>query len=101
MRAVPLLGIVLLLVAGVAPAAPARHILVIPDADGFRAVLTPASGAGAGSFVGSLSVNGSPSEVPVRGVAQASADGPSVSVTHPYSEVPADWLLHLRATDLD
>jgi LEA14-like dessication related protein len=44
-----------------------------------------------GDFRGSLSLNGSPAEVPVAGRAERTAAGWSVPLTIRYAEVPADW----------
>ena len=44
-----------------------------------------------GDFRGSLSLNGSPAEIPVEGRAQRSAAGWTLPLTVRYAEIPADW----------
>ena len=59
------------------------------------------SGGAAGAFSGSVSLNGSSSEVPVTGVARASGGRLEISVKMPYRDVPEDWIRRLRVSDFD
>jgi LEA14-like dessication related protein len=63
-----------------------------------------ASGTGApsaGAFHGTLSLNGSPSQLPVSGTARSSADRVEVTLKIRYRDVPEDWVNRFRANDFD
>jgi LEA14-like dessication related protein len=85
-----------------APSASSQDIQVTLEADAFTAVLSSAMpGAPSGAFSGSLSLNGSPSEIPVTGSAQASPDRLRITVKAKYRDVPEDWANRFRIGDFD
>jgi LEA14-like dessication related protein len=92
----------LALLAAAGSAAAPLSIRVVPETDDFTVV---ASGTGApsasGAFTGTLSLNGSPSELPVSGVARSAADRTEVSLKIRYRDVPEDWVNRFRANDFD
>jgi LEA14-like dessication related protein len=92
----------LVLLALAASAAPPPSIRVAPETEDFTVVAigTGASSA-AGAFTGTLSLNGSPSELPVSGVARSTADRIEVSLKIRYRDVPEDWVNRFRANDFD
>lgn len=91
----------LLLSAVLASADVAPDIRVVPESETFTAVLSGnMPGAAAGPFAGSLSVNGSPAQVPVRGIVRSS-ERSSLSVTLRYQDVPEDWVNRFRSSDFD
>ncbi len=85
-----------------ASAAAPADIRVVPELDAFTVILSRAEpGAPAGAFSGSVSLNGSSSEVPVTGVARASGERMELSVKMRYRDVPEDWIRRFRASDFD
>jgi LEA14-like dessication related protein len=77
-------------------------IRVVPELDAFTVILSRAEpGAPAGAFTGSVSLNGSSSEVPVTGLARASGDRLELSMKIRYRDVPEDWIKRFRASDFD
>jgi|SRR6266542_1982655 len=77
-------------------------IRVVPESESFTAVLSSAMpGAPAGAFSGSLSLNGSSSEISIGGLARPSADRVNISVKLKYRDVPEDWANRFRASDFD
>ena len=83
------------------PATPA-DIHVVPELEAVTVILSRAEpGAEAGPFSGSVSLNGSASEVPVTGLARASGGRLEVSVKIRYRDVPEDWIRRLRLSDFD
>ncbi len=59
------------------------------------------SQAQAGAFSGSVSLNGSSSEVHVTGLARAIGERQELSVRMRYRDVPEDWIRRLHASDFD
>src|SRR5262245_732902 len=87
-----------LLVSAAIPA----DIRVVPELEAFTLILSGAeAGAGAGTFSGSVSLNGSASEVPVTGLARVSGKRLEVSLKIRYRDVPEDWVKRFRASDFD
>ena len=85
-----------------AAAATPADIRVVPELEAITVILSRAeSAAPAGAFSGSVSLNGSSSEVPVTGVARASGERLEISVKMRYRDVPEDWIRRLRASDFD
>jgi LEA14-like dessication related protein len=77
-------------------------IRVVAESESFTAVLSGAMPAApAGALSGSLSLNGSSSEVPITGVVHPSAQRVDLSVKVKYRDVPEDWVNRLRAADFD
>jgi LEA14-like dessication related protein len=61
-----------------------------------------APGVGAGTFVGRISVNGSPAELPVQARAESSGNGRlRLPLTLRYAEIPQDWANRFRAERFD
>jgi LEA14-like dessication related protein len=94
--------VLLILSALPAAAVPAVDLRVIPESESFTAIVSRAEpGASAGAFSGSLSLYGSVSEIPISGVARASAERLELSVKIRYRDVPEDWIKRFRAADFD
>lgn len=95
--------IFLLILSGLAAAAAAQlQLRVVPEADTFTVTLSGVEPrAQAGAFSGSLSLNGSPSEIPLTGVARMSAERLELSLKVKYKDVPQDWVKRFRAADFD
>jgi len=75
---------------------------VVPVLDAFTVILSGAeAGAADGAFSGSVSLNGSPSEVPVTGLARVSGKRLEISLKIRYRDVPEDWIKRFRASDFD
>jgi LEA14-like dessication related protein len=92
----------LLIEALVASAATPADVRVVPELEAITVILSRAEpGAPAGAFSGSLSMNGSSSEVPVTGVGRASGERLEISVKIRYRDVPEDWIRRLRVSDFD
>ena len=92
----------LVLTSFIAPAASSQNIRVVPEPDSVTVILSgtgPASATGA--FTGSLSLNGSSSQMPVTGSARASAEGLAVSLKINYRDIPEDWVARFRSADFD
>jgi LEA14-like dessication related protein len=95
---IPLLVLSALLYAVVAP----LEIRVIPESEIFTVVVSGAEPrAQAGAFSGSLSLNGSSSQIPIAGVARPSGQRLELSVKLKYRDVPSDWISRFRAADFD
>jgi LEA14-like dessication related protein len=78
------------------------EIRVAPALEAATVILSGAgSGAPAGTFSGSVSLNGSSSEVSVTGLARASGERLEVSVKIRYRDVPEDWIRRVRVSDFD
>lgn len=78
------------------------EIRVVPESETFTVVVSGAEPrAQAGAFAGSLSMNGSASEIPITGVARAAADRLELSLKVRYRDVPEDWIKRFRAADFD
>jgi LEA14-like dessication related protein len=58
-------------------------------------------GAPSGAFSGFLSLNGSPSEIPVGGTARSTAGRVRVTMKVKYGDVPEDWLKRSRLSQFD
>ena len=85
-----------------ASAATPADIRVVPELQAFTVILSRAEpGAPAGEFSGSVSLNGSSSEVPVTGLARVSGKRLELSVKMRYRDVPEDWIKRFRASDFD
>jgi LEA14-like dessication related protein len=85
-----------------ASAATPADIRVIPEPQAFTVILSGAKPAApAGAFSGSVSLNGSSSEVPVTGLARVSGERLELSVKMLYRDVPEDWFKRFRASDFD
>jgi len=85
-----------------ASAATPADIRVVPELEAFTVILSGAEpGAPAGAFSGSVSLNGSPSEVPVTGLARVSRKRLELSLKMRYRDVPEDWIKRFRASDFD
>jgi hypothetical protein len=67
----------------------------------FTLILDGPSGAGSGEFRGRVSLNGSPSELPLSGRAESSGGRLRVAATARYTDVPADWLGRFRPGSFD
>ena len=92
----------LLLVFALAGPIPAAHeIHVQPWPDGFTAVFFGPSPGKGGEFAGSLSLNGSSSEVPVAGTALQSGERVAITFKMKYRDVPDDWANRFRIDDFD
>jgi LEA14-like dessication related protein len=92
----------LLALALLASVATPADIRVVPELEAFTVILSGAEpGAAAGAFSGSVSLNGSSSEVPVTGLARTSGERLELSVKMRYRDVPEDWIKRLRASDFD
>jgi LEA14-like dessication related protein len=90
------------LLTAVADPPSSQDIHITVGMDGFTAVLSSAMpGARSGAFSGSLSLNGSPSEIPVTGTAQASVERLRITVKVKYRDVPEDWANRFRIGDFD
>ena len=77
-------------------------IRVVPELEAATVILSRAQpGASAGTFTGSLSLNGSSSEVPVTGLARVSGERLELSVKMRYRDVSEDWIRRLRHSDFD
>ena len=61
----------------------------------------PAERAGSGAFRGTMTINGSPAELPLSGRAEQSGDRLTVHGSVPYADVPADWVSKVRAEGFD
>ena len=86
----------------VASAATPADIRVVPELETITVILSGAApGVPAGAFSGSVSLNGSSSEVPINGLARASGGRLELSVKMRYRDVPEDWIKRLRASDFD
>jgi LEA14-like dessication related protein len=102
MLAAHIMLIWLLAQALVASAATPADVRVVPELDAVTVILSGVEpGAPAGAFSGSVSMNGSSSEVPVTGVAQVSGERRELSVKMRYRDVPEDWIRRLRVSDFD
>ena len=78
------------------------EIRVVPESETFTVVVSGAEPrAQAGAFSGSVSLNGSASEIPITGVARAAADRLELSLKVRYRDVPEDWIKRFRAADFD
>jgi hypothetical protein len=96
----PLISVGLLILALAVP--PAAEISIDPGpGKTFDLVLTGPSPAGSGEFHGSVSFNGSPSELPLAGKAEASGGGLRIAATARYMDVPEDWLGRFRPGSFD
>jgi LEA14-like dessication related protein len=85
-----------------ASAAIPADIRVIPELEGFMVILSGAKpDVAAGAFSGSVSLNGSSSEIPVTGLVRASGELLELSVRMRYRDVPEDWIKRSRASDFD
>jgi len=85
-----------------ASAATPADIRVVPELEAITVILSgPKAGASAGAFSGSVSLNGSSSEVPVTGLARVSGERLELSVKMRYRDLPEDWIRRLRASDFD
>ncbi len=92
----------LILSAQPAAATPAVDLRVVPELESFTAIVSRAEpGASAGAFSGSLSLYGSPSAIPITGVARASAERLELTLKIRYRDVPEDWIKRFRAADFD
>lgn len=94
----------LLLVLSALPAAVTTplDIRVVPESETFTVILSGAEPrAPAGAFSGSLSLNGSASEIPITGIARTTAKRLELSVKMRYRDVPEDWIKRFRAADFD
>jgi hypothetical protein len=68
----------------------------------FAATLVgPATGSRGGRFEGSLSLNGSPAELPIKGNAEVAAGRLRIPLTLRYADVPADWANRYRPEGFD
>jgi LEA14-like dessication related protein len=77
-------------------------IRVVPELDAFTVILSGTEpGAAAGAFSGSVSLNGSSSEIPATGLARVSGKRLEISIKIRYRDAPEDWIKRLRATDFD
>jgi LEA14-like dessication related protein len=84
--------------AGTAP----LDIRVVPESEFFTVVVSGAeTRATAGTFSGSLSLNGSASEIPVTGAARATPERLELSVKIKYRDVPEGWIKRFRVADFD
>jgi len=93
---------VFLLAAAAAAGQATQQIHLVPDKDGFTAVVSsPTPGASGGDFAGSLSLNKSTAELPVKGTAQISADRLTITINIKYKDVPEDWANRFRIGDFD
>ncbi|MGH9368419.1 MAG: LEA type 2 family protein [Thermoanaerobaculia bacterium] len=93
----------LLLLALAASAAAPIGLSVRPEAgDTFTAVVTgEAPGEASGPFSGTLALNGSAAELPVRGEAGRAGRRLNLPLTVRYADVPADWAERFRPSDFD
>jgi LEA14-like dessication related protein len=96
------LDLLVVLLTAFAGTARTHDIHVLPGTDGMTALLsgtlpTPAAGA----FTGSLSLNGSPAEMPVAGVAQRTGERVAITFRILYREIPEDWASRFRIADFD
>lgn len=83
-------------------AVPPVSIHVVPEAESFTLVVrADLQGPAEGPFSGSLSMNGSPTAVPVAGTARTMDGRTELSMTLRYHDVPQDWAERLRADDFD
>ena len=90
------------LVAAAATAGSPLSIRVVPEAEDFTVVVAgPAGASAAGTFTGSLALNGSPAEVPVSGTSRPAADRLELTLKIRYRDVPEDWINRFRAADFD
>jgi LEA14-like dessication related protein len=76
-------------------------IRVVPEAELFTVVAAGPlpSGALAGAFSGVMSLNGSPSDLPVTGTARAMPERMELSISVKYRSVPEDWARRFHLGD--
>ncbi len=92
----------LLVPALLASAATPADIRVVPELQAFTVILSRAEPAAAsGAFSGSLSLNGSSSEIPVTGQARTSGERLELTMKMRYRDVPEDWIRRFRPSDFD
>ena len=90
-----------LLFAPTPPAVPV-DIRLVPEEEACTAVATgPLGGAATGAFTGSLSVNGSQTELPVAGSAKAVGERLEITLKLRYRDAPEEWLSRFRLSDFD
>lgn len=78
------------------------EIRVVPESETFSVVVSGAEPrAQAGAFSGSLSLNGSSSQISITGVARPSGQRLELSARLRYRDVPEDWISRFRAADFD
>ncbi len=96
-----LLLAVLALSAG--PVAPIGLVIRPAGVDAFTAIVAgPAPGEATGDFSGTVAVNGSAAELPVKGPARRVADGRlELSLNLRYADIPADWADRFRVGNFD
>ena len=85
-----------------ASAAAPADIRLVPDLQAVTVIVSGArAGAPTGAFSGSVSLNGSSSEVPVTGLARASGERLELVLRMRYRDTPEDWVRRLRVSDFD
>jgi LEA14-like dessication related protein len=94
--------LLLVLSALLAVVAAPLEIRLVPESETFTVIVSGAEPrAQAGAFSGSLSLNGSSSQIPITGVARPSGQRLELSVKMRYRDVPEDWIKRFRAADFD
>src|SRR6516164_7528476 len=84
-------------IAAPAPSAPLDFTITPQDTKSLRVTLSgPAADLPAGPFKGTMSVNGSASEMPVVGTVVHAGDHWQLPVTVRFADVPADWADRFR-----
>jgi LEA14-like dessication related protein len=91
--------LLVLLAAAPAPIGLAIHA---GAADTFTAIVTgQARGDAAGAFSGTLTLNGSPAQIPVTGRAERAGGRLQLPLTLRYADIPADWADRFRLGTFD
>jgi LEA14-like dessication related protein len=77
-------------------------IHLAPESESVTMVVSGAMAArAAGAFSGSVSLNGSSSEVPIAGMARPAGERLVLSLKLKYRDLPEDWANRFRASDFD
>jgi hypothetical protein len=93
--------ILLLLLTSVPAPEPAQITIDPQPGKTFSIVLSGPSAAGAGDFRGRASLNGSASQLPLAGKAEAGGRTLRIVATARYADVPSDWLARFRPGSLE
>jgi len=92
----------LLLIVGISPSAdpastsPVTFTLALENETTLKVTLSGAGDLAAGPFQGSISINGSPAELPLSGTVVRESGRWRLPVTVRYADVPADWADRFR-----
>ena len=82
--------------------ASALNVRVVPESETVTVIVSSADPRSpSGAFAGSLSLNGSSSEIPITGAARAIGERLEIAMKIRYRDVPEDWIKRFRAADFD